>query len=187
MSKYIPDSTYNLALNRIGTVDRITICTQQPATYFEAAVASLWESGKGYSVGDLCRPPTDNNKIYECTINGTSGSGEPSWGVVDAGTFIDGSVTWKTHSSYSLAEAVIEAADKVIGDRSGGGRQITFAEKSGITSFRGGVVTHTVYLNNIDKTIEAITTSTTTAPADDLIVAGRTIIFFFFLISFRVS
>jgi len=187
MSKYIPASTYNLALNKIGTADRISICTQQPVTYFEAAVASLWESGKTYSVGDLCRPPTDNNKIYECTIDGTSGAGEPSWGVVDAGTFIDGSVTWKTHPSYSLAEAVLEVADKVIADGSGGGRQITFAEKSGITSFRGGVVTHTAYLNSIDKTIEAITTSTTTAPADDLIIAGRTIIFHSSVISFRVS
>ena len=177
MSKYIPNTTYDLALNQLNNVDHATVCSTQPTTYYNAIWADMWVADTAYDVGDEVRSPTDNDMVYECTVAGTSGSSEPAWGEVQDATFADGTATWKTHDNYSLAKCEYQPSDKTIQDRAGGGREIVFAEKSGIVSHRAGTVTHTAYYDSVNKTLEYVTTTTTTAPADDDIISGRTTIF----------
>lgn len=186
MPKYIPNSTFNLSLERIKTADAVVVCSQSPTTYFNAVNAPVWVTETAYVIGAVVKAPTDNNKAYECTIGGTTGATEPAWGTVQDGTFTDDTVTWKTHDNYSLAGASFAEGDKVISDKVGGGRQLVFAEKQGVISYRAGTVTHTAYLNTTDKTIEMITTATTTAIGDDAIIAGRTTIFHQVIVSLAI-
>jgi len=187
MPKYLPVSTYDLALNKTMAADIESICSQSPTTYYEACRPNMWVMSTVYALGATVRSPTDNNKVYECTVAGTSGGSEPAWATTANETFTDGTVTWKTHNNYSLATSSIQESEKTIADRVDGGRQITFSQILGVVSHRAGLLTHTAFLNSVDKTIEAITTATTTAPADDEILSGRTVIFHAVTISFYVD
>lgn len=39
----------------------------------------LWSEQTVYRLGDICRPSNDNGYYYQCSINGVSGTTEPSW------------------------------------------------------------------------------------------------------------
>ena len=177
MAKMIPNSTLNLALNRLALADIESVCSVEPATFFQGCHGDLWVASTVCTAGDVIRPPTDNDTVYECTVSGTTGASEPAWSDTQDATFTDGTVTWKAHTNYSLATIALDPADIVISDKAGGGRTITFSEKIGVVSHRDGTITHTAFLNSTDQTVEFITTASTTAPADDDIIAGRTTIF----------
>lgn len=187
MSKMIPDSTLDLALEQIEKADAESVCSAQPTTYFQACRPDMWVADTVYVAGDVVRPPTDNDFVYECTVGGQSGSGEPAWAAVQDDTFSDGAATWKAHANVSLATCNLDAGDKVISDKVGGGRTLTVAEKTGIVSHRAGTITHTALINSTDKAVEFVTTATTTAPADDDIIAGRTTIFHELLVSLTLT
>jgi len=177
MAKYLPDSTYDLALAQIENADEEAVCSVEPSSYYQACWPSMWVATTAYSVGDIVRPPTDNDFVYECTVGGTSGGSEPAWETTQDNTFSDNDITWKAHENYSLAYTTLAGGDKTIQAKGGGGREIVFAEKTGITSHRSGTVTHTAFMTSSTKAIEMITTASTTTVGDNDIVSGRTTIF----------
>lgn len=54
-----------------------------------------WTGTTSYNVGDVVRPRAGNGHVYECTVAGSSVSGEPSWPTASGATVTDGSVTWQ--------------------------------------------------------------------------------------------
>lgn len=46
------------------------------------------------SAGDTVIPTTPNGRLYRCTTAGTTGAGEPTWPMTDAGTVTDGTAVW---------------------------------------------------------------------------------------------
>ena len=67
----------------------------------EAYRTVTWATGVAYSAGDIVRPTTVNGRSYKCTIAGTSGGAEPSWGTTVNGTTVDNTVTW-TENTYTV-------------------------------------------------------------------------------------
>lgn len=57
-----------------------------------ATISSTWAADTAYALGATVAP--GNGYWYQCTTAGTSGSSEPRFGAVVAGTTADGSVVW---------------------------------------------------------------------------------------------
>lgn len=179
MAKWIQDSTIDALLAEIAESDGESICSTQPATYFNACHPEIWVQGTAYVIGALVRPPTVNGYIYECTAGGTAGAVEPGWGTSQDGTFSDGGVTWKTHTNSTLAYSPLAPGDKIIGGNTGpSGRSLTIGQKIGVVTHRAGTVTHTALINNADKKLHYVSTAETTLAVNDEVEAGRTTIFF---------
>lgn len=179
MAKWVSDSNLDLQLIDIALADEEAICSQQPTTFYHAHWPLMWVAETAYSVGDLVRPPTGNSFIYECITGGTSGAGEPAWGITQDQEFSDGTVTWKTHASYTLANVTLASGDKVIADGAGGdtGRVLTIADKVGVTVHTSGTVTHTALNDGINKNLKVVTNGSTTTQGDNDVEAGKAVIF----------
>lgn len=173
MAKYIVPAYYDLILNLIKNSDRESICSAYPSTYFQACYPAEWTGNHVYSVGDTARPTVDNNFVYECTVGGTSASGEPTWPTTQDQTVIDGSVTWKAHNNYVLVSTSLNPAENLIENGDIDGRKLTIPEKGSVITYRSGTVAYTALLEDSTKTIHSITPCTTTASADDEVVASR--------------
>lgn len=63
-----------------------------------------WKASQAYTVGEICYPSglADSYKRLECTTAGTSGTTEPSWGIVGA-TVSDGTVIWTVRNVNQAA------------------------------------------------------------------------------------
>lgn len=65
-------------------------------------VVGVWRPTTAYAVGDVAfgdyASTTSSSNVLECTVAGTSGAVEPSWGGVDD-TTVDGTVEWKVLGS----------------------------------------------------------------------------------------
>lgn len=72
-----------------------------------------WAASTAYSVGDMVRPSTSNNRVFRCTTAGTSGASEPTWDTTIGNTTNDGSVVWTTHDDVSRQPFLIDG-DKII-------------------------------------------------------------------------
>lgn len=177
MSQWMPQSYQDFILNSISASDEQCVCSAQPTTYYQACKGSLWLADHVYSQGDVVHPPTYGGYVYECTVGGTSGSSEPSWGTVDNETFSDNGVTWKTHINYSLINTALVSGDFSITDESTD-RVLNIAQHIGVVTHRSGTITHTAYILSTDKSLRFVTTSHTTLSENDDVVAGRTTIIF---------
>lgn len=185
MAKWVPDSYLELILNEIKKSDEEAICNAQPTTYFNAVWPDLWLQSTSYNVGDLVHPPTQNGFIYECVVAGDSGATEPGWGTTQDQTFVDGTVTWKTHENYALANETLTPGDFTISDGDIDGRKLTVAEKMGAVTHTAGTVTHTALIEHATKTLHFVTTAQTTLGGNNDVEAGRSTIFFEFDIIVR--
>lgn len=177
MAKWILEATLQAVLDEIEKSDEEAVCNTQPATYFNAIHPDLWVAETTYVAGDTARPPTDNNFVYECTVGGTTGTVEPGWTTTQDSTFTDGTVTWKAHENYSLANTPLVEGDKTRGAGSPSGFKLTVAEIMGITTHRAGTVTHTALLEHAAKKLHHVTTASTTLAENNDVEAGRTTIF----------
>jgi len=178
MARWIPQDLQDYILNDIAACDGQVMTTQQPGTYFNAVRPPLWLQSHVYIAGDIVHPPTENEKVYECTVGGTSGSSEPAWGTVQDATFSDGTVTWKVHNNYSLASRTLVSGDKEISDDVGtGGRKLVIAEKMGVVSHAAGIVSHVALINSVTKALRYVSTAQTTLGSNE-IESGRTTIFY---------
>lgn len=185
MAKWVPDNYLDLILNEVKKSDEESICNAQPTTYFNAVWPDLWIQETSYIIGDLIHPPTQNDFIYECVIAGDSGAVEPGWGTVQDQEFTDGTVTWKTHENYSLANEALLLGDYTIADGDIDGRKMTVAQKMGVVTHTGGTVTHTALIEHATKILHFVTTAQTTLGGDNDVEAGRSTIFFAFDITVR--
>lgn len=76
------------------------------------AVESAWAATTVYAAGARVIPtllasptaPAPRNRVYTCTVGGTSGGSEPTW--PDSGTFADGSVTWSTSAGPAASNGI---------------------------------------------------------------------------------
>ena len=178
MAKWISDANLDLILNEIKKSDGESVCSAQPATYFNAIRPPVHALSTAYLVGDCVRPPTNNGKVYECTVAGTSGSVEPGWGTTQDQTFVDGTVTWKTHNNYSLAYTDLLPTDWTLSDNGTTGRKLTVTQKNSVITHASGTVTHTAFIEHAAKKLQLVTTAETTIAGSDDVESGRTTIFF---------
>lgn len=179
MPKWTPDSYLELIFNEIKKSDEEAICSAQPLTYFNAVWPDLWIQSTTYIVGNLVYPPTQNGFIYECVSAGDSGATEPSWSTTQDQTFSDGTVTWKTHENYALANSPLAPGDFTVSDGDVGGRKMTVAQKMGVVTHTNGTVTHTALIEHATRTLHFVTTSQTTLGSND-VEAGRSTLLFAF-------
>ncbi|MDQ6989209.1 MAG: hypothetical protein Q9M19_04940 [Mariprofundaceae bacterium] len=57
---------------------------------------NAWAASTAYAVGDIVRPTTWNNRLFQCVAAGTSGSTEPTWNTANLGDeTADNTVTWQ--------------------------------------------------------------------------------------------
>lgn len=180
MSKWVEDVNLDLSLILIATSDQETICTVQPTTFFQAYWPNLWIASTVYSAGEIVHPPTLNDFIYECTIGGTSGAGEPAWGTSQGETFSDNTATWKTHTNVTLAATSLVSGDKVLADTENpdpAGRKLTVAEKTGSTCHVSGTVTHLAMTDSISQSLRLASLATTETIGDNEVVSGKAVVF----------
>lgn len=104
------DATYYFGSNEVNKklitavnpgVDNITLTP----TY----ILSAWEASTAYSLGDSIIPTTPNGYRYECTVAGTSGGSEPTWGVILNGTTASGTATFTLVAEDSPTTEIILA------------------------------------------------------------------------------
>lgn len=56
---------------------------------------NMWKASKAYVVGDIVDAPTLSNwAILECSVAGTTGTSEPTWGTTVGATITDNTVSW---------------------------------------------------------------------------------------------
>lgn len=185
MGKWLNSEHIDLILTALSVVDERAVCSVQPSTYFEAIHPDLWTPETAYSPGDMVRPPDDNGFVYECTVGGTSGVGEPVWGVVQDATFADNTVTWKTHENYSLINDPLAPGDKIIENDPVDGRRMRIVQKVALTSHRSGTVSHVALIEHATKKLHLVTTASTVLEGHDDIVAGRSTLLYEMYISQR--
>jgi hypothetical protein len=67
-----------------------------PTVYIALIRCSAGQSPRSTAVtsGQTTAPAASNGHMYRCTSAGTTGSGEPSWPTISAGTVSDGTVVW---------------------------------------------------------------------------------------------
>lgn len=60
---------------------------------------TAWAAATAYVAGDVRRqlatPTVGNERVFVCTVGGTSGGAEPSWTVTRGGSTTDNTVTWR--------------------------------------------------------------------------------------------
>lgn len=60
---------------------------------------TAWAAATAYAAGDVRRqlatPSVGNERVFVCTVAGTSGGSEPSWTVTRGGSTTDNTVTWR--------------------------------------------------------------------------------------------
>jgi hypothetical protein len=61
---------------------------------WELTTEETWAASTLYTIGDFISPTVANDKSYECTTGGTSGTVEPTWTLTLGSTNSDGSCTW---------------------------------------------------------------------------------------------
>jgi hypothetical protein len=111
---------------------------------------TVWQATHAYSLGEVRRPTSTNNRTYRVTTAGTSAGSEPTWPTTDGGTVTDGTVVW-TETSVTVA--------------------CSYASYSASAGHAGGVGTQTSDLNQ--QAEEALMCAALMAdPDSDFAVAG---------------
>jgi hypothetical protein len=185
MAKWVPDSYLELILDKIASSDEEAICSAQPATFFNAHWPDMWVALTTYAVGDCVYPPTQNGFIYECIVAGDAGAVEPGWLTEQDAEFTDGTVTWKTHENYALANEDMAPSDFTKADGDIDGRKLMVAQKMGVVTHTAGTVTHAALLTKGTAELHFVTEASTTLAEDNDVEAGRSTIFFEFDVTMR--
>lgn len=111
---------WTLADPATGLVYRETYWTQTAAsspnlvdTYYAGYLlpdqVSTWAASTAYTAGKFARPSSTSSPSlfrFECTTAGTSGSTEPTWPSVLAGTVLDGTTIWTARAVQELPAVV---------------------------------------------------------------------------------
>jgi hypothetical protein len=86
--------TATINQNGLVTASILENHNKDPLAHNLLAALHLWQPTHAYAVGDICYSSTGASyKYFECTVAGTSGATEPTWGAVGS-TVTDGSAHW---------------------------------------------------------------------------------------------
>jgi hypothetical protein len=77
--------------------------------------ATPWTATHGYKVGDIVLPSINNDRYYELTQNGVSGTTEPIWDTTDGALVYDNSAVWKCYKITIWQEQGVSALFKEFG------------------------------------------------------------------------
>lgn len=78
---------------------------------------NAWTASTAYTTSSWVRPTTPNGFVYECTVAGTSGGSEPSWGTtpgVESG--FDGTAKWTCRAitpTYTVPASTVGYIGKI--------------------------------------------------------------------------
>ncbi len=169
MGKFIPSDDLDLVLDRIALSREEVILTQDPSTYFNCIYPDLHLLESPYILGDTVRPGTDNGFVYECVIAGDSGSTEPGWLTTQDAEFTDGTVTWKTHENYAIANGTLTAGDFAKSDE-GTGRKLSVSQKVNVLVHRTGTPATAAFINHDTQTLHAYTGTRTAIIVNNQII-----------------
>lgn len=169
MPKWSNSEVLDAALNIIATSDELAVCTNQPASYFEAVNPSAWSATTSKSLDDCVRPSvTRNGFTYRCTQAGTTGANEPVWPTTPDEIVTDGSAIWQVVSCLSLANVSLASADFSKDDATPSGRKITVSQKTGFVAHSSGTAAHIALINKANKKLMVVDTC-----PDQVITAGN--------------
>lgn len=161
MPKWANDAVMDAALNEIATSDKMTACSAQPTTYYEAVDPPVRADNTAYALGDALRPISRNGYAYEVTVAGTSGGSPPTYPTTPGSTVADGTVTLTCRNNYALTEnAAMAGGDFTNANGDTSGRKVTMAQKTGINIHTTGTATEVALVDDAQKTLQLVTICT---------------------------
>ena len=89
------------------------------------ATINAWQAATAYSVGDVVRPATWNNRLYRCVVGGTSGGTEPSFSATIGTETTDNGVTWQACAVGPLKTPIFVALYTAAPGETGGGTEVS--------------------------------------------------------------
>ncbi len=155
---------------------------------YENVFEGTWVALTAYVVGDFIKPTTENLHSYKCTVAGTTGATEPTWGVTNGGKTTDGTVTWEcSPTNYLLygggIEDTLNTFPKTRIDINPNGSYSSFANgvKKGVQivgtwGYGDGTSTTPYVTTAITGAVTTTTGLTLTLSADGIIEIGHTIL-----------
>lgn len=158
MAKFTADYVLDGAASRVAEATQLIITKGQPLTYAKAVDPAAWAASTAYALGDVRRPTTRNGFSYEVTTAGTSGTAEPAWPTVEAGTVTDGTVVWTARASLALGSIVVDATDFTLANGDVSGRKVTVAAQTGIAINVTGDADHVALVDIANDRLLHVTT-----------------------------
>lgn len=141
------------SFDAVALADELAVCTDQPASFFEAVNPSAWTASTAYVFNATARPGVDRNGFtYVCTTAGTSGASEPVWPATANGTVADGTVVWTAHACKCVANIAMTPSDFVKN-----GNQLTIMPKTGITAHSAGQFAHIALIKKSENKLLLVT------------------------------
>lgn len=95
----------NFAVNKLMDALFRAQALGAPATLYAGMlkIRGKWTASTAMTTSSYVVPNTYNGKLYKCTTAGTTGSSEPTWPLTNAGTVVDGTVTWTEQTTAMAA------------------------------------------------------------------------------------
>lgn len=81
---------------------------------------ATWAPSTAYAVGNYVRPLTPNAKKYRCSVAGTTGTTEPTWGTTNGGTTVSGTATFVCEPIHQPAEIKLALTQSGLDGATGG-------------------------------------------------------------------
>lgn len=135
------------------------------------------DAALGSYVSPVALPATDSDRIFRCTVAGTSGGTEPTWNLTIGGTTADGGVTWTTVQANQITATVDVVTDQsvfsVTTSPTTDAPDLHFREGTAI--FTTGPNSNLVKRNEIKDWDVATRTITLALPMPFLITSGETL------------
>lgn len=141
------------SFDAVALADELAVCTDQPASFFEAVNPSAWVASTAYIIDATARPSVDRNGFtYVCTQAGTSGASEPVWPTMDGGTVMDGTAIWTARVCKCVANIAMTPSDFVKA-----ANQLTIMPKTGITAHSAGQFAHIALIKKSENKLILVT------------------------------
>lgn len=84
-----------------------------------------WAASTTYAVGDIVRPTTWNDRLFQCVVGGTSGATQPTWDTTLGNETTDNTVTWLTIGVGVPKRALFVALFTAAPGETGGGTEVS--------------------------------------------------------------
>lgn len=140
-------------------------------------ITSEQDAALGDYVSPVAVPATDSDRIFRCTVAGTSSGSEPTWNLTIDGETTDGGVTWTTMRANRIVATVDVVTDQsvfsITTSPTTDAPDLHFRE--GTVIFTTGPNSDLVTRNEIKNWDLGTRTITLALPMPDLITSGETL------------